>query len=155
MTPEFALAAEHVKKSFAVKGATHYVALDDVSLKVSSCTLTALVGPDGAGKTTLLRLAAGLLLPDAGKLTVLGIDVAHDPQGVQDRISYMPQRFGLYDDLSVQENLDLYSDLHGVSREDRSTRFGRLMAMTDLGAFTSRPAGKLSGVMPAWRPTPP
>ena len=73
------------------------------------------MGPDGAGKTTLMRLAAGLLHVDAGSLTVLGIDIASDPQQVQDRISYMPQRFGLYDDLSVQENLDLYADLHGVS----------------------------------------
>ena len=147
MTSAFALTAEHLKKRFAVKGAKHAVALDDVSLEVSSGSLTALVGPDGAGKTTLLRLAAGLLLPDAGNLTVLGIDVARDPQAVQDRISYMPQRFGLYDDLSVQENLDLYADLHGVSSEERIARFGRLMEMTDLGAFTSRPAGKLSGGM--------
>ena len=69
-------------------------------------TLTALVGPDGAGKTTLLRLVAGLMLADAGGLQVLGIDVAADPQEVQDRIGYMPQRFGLYEDLSVQENLE-------------------------------------------------
>ncbi len=90
------------------------LALDDVSLEVPAGTLTALVGPDGAGKTTLLRLMAGLMRADAGALQVLGIDVSADPQAVQDRISYMPQRFGLYDDLSVQENLDLYADLHGV-----------------------------------------
>jgi ABC-2 type transport system ATP-binding protein len=84
---------------------------------------------------------------DKGELRVLGIDVSADPQAVQDRISYMPQRFGLYDDLSVQENLDLYADLHGVSRDKRRERYARLMEMTDLGHFTSRPAGKLSGGM--------
>ena len=83
-------------------------------------TLTALVGPDGAGKTTLIRLVAGLMPADAGTLTVLGIDVGRDPQAVQDRIGYMPQRFGLYEDLSVQENLDLYADLHGVGEAERA-----------------------------------
>jgi len=109
--------------------------------------LTALVGPDGAGKTTLLRMAAGLLAPSGGSLSVLGIDVAARPQEVQDRISYMPQRFGLYEDLSVQENMDLYADLHGVPTDVRRERFARLLHMTDLARFTSRPAGKLSGGM--------
>ena len=101
-------------------------------MAVRSGQLTALVGPDGAGKTTLLRMIAGLLKPDSGSLRVLGIDAVADPQSVQDRISYMPQRFGLYEDLSVQENLDLYADLHGVPQEVRRERFGRLLAMTDL-----------------------
>ena len=146
--PAPALAGHSLHKRFQVKGAVDVVrALDDVSLEVPSGTLTALVGPDGAGKTTLLRLAAGLMRADEGSLTVLGIDVAKDPQSVQDRISYMPQRFGLYEDLSVQENLDLYADLHGVSKAERRERYARLMEMTDLGRFTSRPAGKLSGGM--------
>jgi ABC-2 type transport system ATP-binding protein len=109
--------------------------------------LTALVGPDGAGKTTLIRLAAGLLRADSGQLEVLGIDVARDPQQIQDRISYMPQRFGLYEDLTVSENLDLYADLHGVTQEARARRYPRLMEMTNLGKFTGRLAGKLSGGM--------
>jgi ABC-2 type transport system ATP-binding protein len=143
-----ALTGEHLRRGFVVKQAQRsVVALDDVSLSVAAGSLTALVGPDGAGKTTLLRLAAGLLAPDAGTLTVLGIDVVRDPQSVQDRISYMPQRFGLYDDLSVQENLDLYADLHGVPRSERAARYTRLLEMTDLGRFTDRPAGKLSGGM--------
>jgi ABC-2 type transport system ATP-binding protein len=116
-------------------------------MTVRAGELTALVGPDGAGKTTLLRMMAGLLKPDAGTLEVLGIDVAHDPQAVQDRISYMPQRFGLYEDLSVQENLDLYADLHGVPQAERRERFARMLAMTDMARFTARPAGKLSGGM--------
>src|SRR5437660_7867025 len=94
-------------------------ALDAVSLEVGSGMLTALVGPDGAGKTTLIRLVAGLLTPDSGALKVLDLDVVRDPQAVQDRTGYMPQKFGLYEDLSVQENLDLYADLHGVSAEGR------------------------------------
>src|SRR6202035_1744179 len=100
------------------------------SLTVGHSTLTALVGPDGAGKTTLLRLAAGLLTAEAGDLHVLGIDVAADPQQVQSRISYMPQRFGLYEDLTVQENLNLYADLHGVTKAERSVRYPQLMEMT-------------------------
>jgi ABC-2 type transport system ATP-binding protein len=148
MTADAALVGQRLSRGFLGKEAGRtVVALDDVSLSVAPGSLTALVGPDGAGKTTLLRLAAGLLRPDAGTLTVLGIDAARDPQAVQDRISYMPQRFGLYDDLSVQENLDLYADLHGVPADERTARYRRLLEMTDLARFTSRPAGKLSGGM--------
>ena len=143
-----AVAGRSLHKRFLPKGSKEPVlALDDISLEVPAGTLTALVGPDGAGKTTLLRLMAGLMRADAGELRVLGIDVSADPQAVQDRISYMPQRFGLYEDLSVQENLDLYADLHGVPRDSRRERYARLMEMTDLGRFTDRPAGKLSGGM--------
>lgn len=123
------------------------MAVNEVTLTVRAGELTALVGPDGAGKSTLLRMIAGLLKPDAGGLSVLGIDVIAKPQAVQDRISYMPQRFGLYEDLSVQENLDLYADLHGVAQAERRERFARLLAITDLARFTDRPAGKLSGGM--------
>lgn len=142
-----ALVAQGLHKRFVVKGRAPVGALQDVSLTVPSGALTALVGPDGAGKTTLLRLSAGLLRIDEGELTVLGIDVAAHPQAVQDRISYMPQRFGLYEDLSVQENLDLYADLHGVPADMRRERYARLLEMTDLKRFTARPAGKLSGGM--------
>jgi ABC-2 type transport system ATP-binding protein len=122
-------------------------ALDGVSFEAPRGMLTALVGPDGAGKTTLIRLATGLLRASSGDLTVLDIDVAKHPQQIQDRISYMPQRFGLYEDLTVAENLDLYADLHGVSQEQRAERYPRLMNMTALGPFQSRLAGKLSGGM--------
>ncbi|HEV2270163.1 MAG TPA: ATP-binding cassette domain-containing protein [Steroidobacteraceae bacterium] len=122
-------------------------ALDGVSIEVRAGELTALVGPDGAGKTTLIRLMAGLLAADGGTLRVLGIDPAAEPQQVQDRIGYMPQKFGLYEDLSVQENLDLYADLHGVTAAERSQRYPQLMQMTDLGRFTGRLAGRLSGGM--------
>ena len=141
------LSVRDVHKRFTPKKLPPVQALDGVSLEAPRGMLTALVGPDGAGKTTLIRLAAGLLRADKGQLDVLGIDVAKDPQQIQDRISYMPQRFGLYEDLTVGENLDLYADLHGVTQEARATRYPRLMEMTDLGGFTGRLAGKLSGGM--------
>jgi ABC-2 type transport system ATP-binding protein len=138
-----------VRKAFPATGAPQHAvqALDGVSIEVSSGQLTALVGPDGAGKTTLLRVLAGLLVADSGTVRVLDVDPGLEPQRVQDRIGYMPQRFGLYEDLSVQENLDLYADLHGVSAAERSVRYPQLMQMTDLGPFTSRLAGRLSGGM--------
>ena len=139
--------AERLRKTFEAPGGGPLRAVDDVSLRIRPGELTALVGPDGAGKTTLLRMLAGLLRPDDGALRVLDIDVTRDPQAVQDRISYMPQRFGLYEDLSVQENLDLYADLHGVPQAARRERYARLLEMTDLARFSGRPAGKLSGGM--------
>ncbi len=142
-----AVAAHALRKRFEREHEAPVCALDAVSLEAEYGKLTALVGPDGAGKTTLMRLAAGLLRADAGSVTVLGIDVAKDPQQVQDRISYMPQRFGLYEDLSVAENLDLYADLHGVSATERAERYPRLMDMTALGPFKTRLAGQLSGGM--------
>ncbi|MEO9278691.1 ATP-binding cassette domain-containing protein [Acinetobacter sp. WA-87] len=122
-------------------------AIVDLNMQINKGELTALVGPDGSGKTTLLRLIAGLYKATSGSLNVLGIDVSKNPQAVQDRISYMPQRFGLYEDLSVQENLDLYADLHGVPKDVRAQRFKRLLDITDLAQFTERLAGQLSGGM--------
>lgn len=122
-------------------------AIVDLNMQINKGELTALVGPDGSGKTTLLRLIVGLYKATSGSLNVLGIDVSKNPQAVQDRISYMPQRFGLYEDLSVQENLDLYADLHGVPKDVREQRFKRLLEITDLTQFTQRLAGQLSGGM--------
>jgi len=145
--PDATVVIEGLRKRFDAPDGKPFDAVADVSLTVRAGELTAFVGPDGAGKTTLMRMMAGLLRPDAGTLHMLGVDVRTDPQSVQDRISYMPQRFGLYEDLSVQENLGLYADLHGVPEHVRRERFGRLLAMTDLARFTDRPAGKLSGGM--------
>ena len=122
-------------------------AIVDLNMQINKGELTALVGPDGSGKTTLLRLIAGLYKATSGSLNILGVDVSKNPQAVQDRISYMPQRFGLYEDLSVQENLDLYADLHGVPKDVREQRFKRLLEITDLTQFTQRLAGQLSGGM--------
>jgi ABC-2 type transport system ATP-binding protein len=142
-----ALQVEHVRKSFRRETGESVVALDDISLSVRQGGLAALVGPDGAGKTTLLRLLAGLMKADGGIVKVLGIDAAEDPQAIQSRISYMPQQFGLYEDLTVRENLDLYADIHGVTHTDRQAQYRRLMAMTGLDPFQKRLAGQLSGGM--------
>ena len=122
-------------------------ALRGVSLQARRGRITGLIGPDGAGKTTLLRLVAGLLVPEAGQALVLGRDATRDSLAVQDRLGYMPQRFGFYEDLTVQENLDLYADLQGVPRRLRGDRYDELLPMTGLGPFTRRLAGRLSGGM--------
>lgn len=140
------ITAQNISKRFKAPGG-FVQALGDISLTVEPHAMTALIGPDGAGKTTFMRLVCGLMRPDAGNLTVLETDVLQKPQIVQDRISYMSQRFGLYEDLTIQENLDLYADLHGVNQEARTKRFARLLDMTGLAQFTQRAAGKLSGGM--------
>ena len=149
MSVESIVIATDLNKTFKAeqKGLDDVQALQGINMQIKTGQLTALVGPDGAGKTTFLRLIAGLYKPTTGSLKVLGMDVAKDPQSVQDRISYMPQKFGLYEDLSIQENLDLYADLHGVPMNVRKERFARLLKITDLARFTERPAGKLSGGM--------
>jgi ABC-2 type transport system ATP-binding protein len=142
-----ALVGRNLHKSFRREQGEPTRALSDVSIEVRHGALTALVGPDGAGKTTLIRLAAGLMAADSGTLEVLGLDVAAAPQQVQARIGYMPQRFGLYEDLTVQENLDLYADLHGIGVDERKERYPRLLEMTALRPFARRLAGRLSGGM--------
>ncbi|MBP1886115.1 ATP-binding cassette domain-containing protein [Sinorhizobium mexicanum] len=122
-------------------------ALDAIHGSIAGGRITGLVGPDGAGKTTLIRLMTGLMLPEAGTVQVLGYDTRTDPASIQAAIGYMPQRFGLYEDLSVQENLDLYADLRGLPNDARTTTFGELLEFTDLKRFTARLAGKLSGGM--------
>ena len=122
-------------------------ALDAISFSIKSGQVTGVAGPDGAGKTTLMRLMAGLLVPTEGSLTVCGYDTIKDSIALHHTIGYMPQRFGLYDDLTVLENLTLYADLRGVVGKARSEAFERLLAFTDLARFTSRLAGNLSGGM--------
>ncbi|MBX5215914.1 MULTISPECIES: ATP-binding cassette domain-containing protein [unclassified Rhizobium] len=122
-------------------------ALDAVSGVIGGGAITGLVGPDGAGKTTLIRLMTGLMLPDTGTMEVLGFDTRKNAAGIQAATGYMPQRFGLYEDLSVQENLDLYADLRGLPKSERAGAFDELLTFTDLKRFTGRLAGKLSGGM--------
>jgi len=121
-------------------------ALTDVTATIGAGQITGLVGPDGAGKTTLLRLIAGLLAPDAGTLEILGHPTA-ERDAVRDEIGYMPQRFGLYEDLTVQENLNLQADLHDLDAATRRERFETLLQFTGLARFTGRLAGQLSGGM--------
>ncbi len=144
---DVALELSDVGKRFRNAGGKEVAALRGVSLRARRGMVTGLIGPDGAGKTTLMRLAAGLLVPDAGRILALGMDATRDSLRVQAALGYMPQRFGLYEDLSVQENLDLYADLQGVPVPLRSARYRELMQMTGLGPFGSRLAGRLSGGM--------
>ena len=123
------------------------VALDGINTRIEPGMITGLVGPDAAGKTTLLRLIAGLLRPTGGSVRVLGHNMATDAAAAHPSIGYMPQRFGLYEDLTVGENLDLFADLHTMPRPLRATRIARLLRFTNLAAFTTRLAGQLSGGM--------
>jgi ABC-2 type transport system ATP-binding protein len=122
-------------------------AVDGLTFDVSPGELFGIVGPDGAGKTTTLRMLAGVLRPTSGEVRVAGVDVGADPEGVKHHIAYMSQRFGLYEDLTVAENLDFYADLYRVPRAERPARLERLYEFSRLGEFKDRLAGKLSGGM--------
>ncbi|WNP33279.1 ATP-binding cassette domain-containing protein [Enterobacter kobei] len=115
--------------------------------EIASGYVTGLVGPDGAGKTTLMRMLAGLMKPDEGEARVLGFDPIRDDRALHAVLGYMPQKFGLYEDLTVMENLNLYADLRSVTGDARKQTFARLLEFTALGPFTGRLAGKLSGGM--------
>lgn len=141
------IACRDVHKSFPDGRSGINSALAGVALEVRRGLMVALVGPDGAGKTTLIRLIMGLMAPDSGSINVLGHDIIQNPHAAESDVSYMPQKFGLYEDLSVQENLDLYADLHNVPHSDRRERYPELFSMTNLGRFKGRLAGRLSGGM--------
>ncbi|WP_105647382.1 ATP-binding cassette domain-containing protein [Cronobacter dublinensis] len=122
-------------------------AVAPLSVTVQAGSVTGLVGPDGAGKTTLMRILAGLMRPDEGRVRVLGLDPITQENALHAVLGYMPQKFGLYEDLTVQENLNLYADLRSVTGPERQETFARLLEFTALGPFTGRLAGKLSGGM--------
>lgn len=141
-----ALRLDGVTRTFRADGRV-IVAVNDVSAQAQRGAITGLIGPDAAGKTTLMRLCTGLLRPDQGRIEVLGVDVGRDPDAARARAGYMPQRFGLYEDLSVRENLDLYARIQGVPVAQRSARYDDLLHMTGLRPFLGRLAGRLSGGM--------
>nr|WP_207216270.1 ATP-binding cassette domain-containing protein [Candidatus Finniella inopinata] len=122
-------------------------ALDCVSARIIPGKMTGLVGPDGAGKTTFMRLLVGLLHPDEGTITINGLDTKTQAAEIHEISGYMPQKFGLYEDLTVIENLNLYADLRLITDEERQQKFKRLLDFTDLQQFQSRLAGQLSGGM--------
>jgi len=123
------------------------VAVDGLNLEIARGEIFGLVGPDGAGKTTTLRLLCGLLDASEGEAWVAGHNVAREPQAVKDRIGYMAQKFGLYADLTVEENMVFYADLFGISDAERGPLMARLLQMTRMSPFLRRQAGKLSGGM--------
>ena len=142
MSSNAAIAVSALGKQF---GAVH--AVDQLSFDVHEGEIFGLVGPDGAGKTTTLRMLAGVMEPDSGSATVAGCDVRRDPEGAKHHLSYMPQRFGLYEDLTVDENIRFYANLFGVSRKLREQRAVELLSAAGLSEFRSRLAGNLSGGM--------
>jgi ABC-2 type transport system ATP-binding protein len=122
-------------------------AVDQLTFDVQAGEIFGLVGPDGAGKTTTLRMLAGVLAADSGSVTVAGYNVLRDPEGAKHHLSYMSQRFGLYEDLTVEENLRFYADLFGVGRKKREPRASELLTAAGLSDFRSRLARDLSGGM--------
>ncbi len=123
------------------------MAVDHLDLTVARGEIFGLVGPDGAGKTTTLRMLCGLMEPTEGSVRVAGHDAAREAQAVKDQIGYMAQRFGLYQDLTVEENMIFYADLFGVASAEREALTARLLRMTRMEPFRERYAGRLSGGM--------
>jgi ABC-2 type transport system ATP-binding protein len=122
-------------------------AVDHLDLTVAAGEIFGLVGPDGAGKTTTLRMLCGLMDPSEGSALVAGHDAARESQAVKDQIGYMAQRFGLYQDLTVEENMVFYADLFDITGQSRVDLTAQLLRMTRMEPFRTRPAGKLSGGM--------
>ena len=142
MNPAPALTVRGLTRRFG-----ELVAVDGLSFDVGRGELFGLVGPDGAGKTTTLRMLAGVLPPSSGDAVVLGTSVARDPERVKQDLAYMSQRFGLYADLTVRENLQFYADLYEVPPAELPARLERLYRFSNLEPFADRFAGKLSGGM--------
>lgn len=134
-------------KNVTKKFDTSEPAIDNLTLNFEKGKITGLIGPDGAGKTTLIRLIAGLLIPTEGSVFTLGLNPATEKKILNGKIGYMPQRFGLYEDLTVIENLNLYADLKGLTKAEKEELFEKVLTMTDLKPFQKRLAGALSGGM--------
>jgi ABC-2 type transport system ATP-binding protein len=123
------------------------VAIDQLDLDVAEGEIFGLVGPDGAGKSTTMRMLTGILTPDAGTAQVAGFDVTRDSEHLKEHVGYMSQRFGLYPDLTVSENIDFYADIYGIPARGRAEKIERLLGFSHLTPFKQRLAGNLSGGM--------
>jgi len=123
------------------------IAVDNLSIDCAPGEVFGFVGPDGAGKTTIMRLIAAVMAPDEGSILIEGVDAVAEPERVRSHVSYMPQRFGLYEDLTVDENVEFFAELFGISRKDREERAARLLAASGMTPFRRRRAGELSGGM--------
>lgn len=137
-----AIRVETLTKSF-----NGLAAVDGLSFKVSEGEIFGLVGPDGAGKTTTMRLLTAILEPTSGDAWVVGHHTVKEAEAIKEEIGYMSQRFGLYPDLSVMENIDFYADIYGVPRKGRQQKIDRLLSFSNLTPFKRRLAGNLSGGM--------
>ncbi len=142
MDNEIVIKTENLRRAF---GET--VAVNDLNLEIRRGELFGLVGPDGAGKTTVMRLLSGILLPTSGNAWVAGYPIKGGEERIKERIGYMSQRFGLYEDLTVMENIEFYADLYAVPRIERQERYERLLGFSNLTPFKTRLAGNLSGGM--------
>lgn len=142
MTPSLVISSSSLSRSFGSINA-----VSKLNLSIYRGELYGLVGPDGSGKTTTIRLLAGIMEPTEGDALVAGFSVRNDPEAVKARVGYMSQRFGLYEDLTVLENILFYADLYEVPERDRSARISRLLAFSNLEPFQQRLAGALSGGM--------
>lgn len=141
------LACEQIILQDVAKHFGDVIAIQSLTLTIAADGVIGLVGPDGAGKTTLMRIMAGLLTPTVGSVQIAGLDPKQDRHELRSILGYMPQKFGLYEDLTVLENLNLFADLRNITGEERQKTFEYLLNFTDLTRFTDRLAGKLSGGM--------
>ena len=139
--------AEIIRATGVTRRFGSLTAVSDVSFNVSAGDIVGLAGSDGAGKTTLLRMLATMLAPSSGTIRVGGLDVVRERSGVKEMIGYMPQRFGLYPDLTVAENLDFFTDIYGISGAERRRRRERYLGFSNLLPFVDRKAADLSGGM--------
>ncbi|HOD74995.1 MAG TPA: ABC transporter ATP-binding protein, partial [Syntrophorhabdaceae bacterium] len=137
-----AIRTESLTKSFG-----DLKALDGITLEVHKGELFGLVGPDGAGKSTLMRLLAAVMEPTSGNAWVASHPIGKGAERIKEKIAYMPQRFGLYEDLTVMENMVFYADIFDVPKAERAARMDRLLGFSGLVPFTGRLAGQLSGGM--------
>lgn len=140
MSSDLAVSVENLTRVFG-----DFTAVDHISLEVPEGKIFGFLGPNGAGKSTTIRMLCGLLLPTSGGGTVAGLDIMSESEAIKKRIGYMSQKFSLYDDLTVEENIDFFSGIYGVPRSKRSDRKEWALGMADLTSLRSNPAGSLAG----------
>jgi ABC-2 type transport system ATP-binding protein len=148
MTEEFAIYAHQLTKTFKTSRGS-ILAVDHLSFGVKPGETFGLIGPDGAGKSTTTRLMLGLLRRDSGESRLLGYDCLHEIYPIRERTGYIAQQFILPADMTVQENMNFFANLHGISTAEKNKRIPELLHFAGLSEFTQRLAGKLSGGMPA------